>query len=262
MLRNGETGDWIGTFQGHKGAVWACVLNDPAMIAATASADFTARVWNAITGDELHQFQHKHIVRTAAFAHGPTAPQLVTGGPEKLLRIFDLGQPSSAPVEIAGAPDSIRCAAWIDNNNSLVVSYLDKPGLDIWDIRSGSVVNSLEAPTAVTSVEITSNGKLVTADGSGVDIRDLETLALIRRIPISDYEVESATFCEEKERVVAGGKDMWVHVYDSISGEEIECCRGHHGPVHCVRFAPGGATFSSGSEDGTIRIWQTDAPQV
>ena len=31
--------------------------------------------------------------------------------------------------------------------------------------------------------------------------------------------------------------------------------------MHCIRFAPDGATYSSGSEDGTIRIWQTDYAQ-
>lgn len=61
-----------------QGCVWSCVLDPTATLAATGSADFSAKIWDALTGLEKATLQHKHIVRTCCFA--PCSTKLATGG--------------------------------------------------------------------------------------------------------------------------------------------------------------------------------------
>lgn len=96
MLRDGVTGDWIGTFFGHKGAVYQARLAPDAKTAATASADFTARIWDTFTGETLYTLQHKHVVRALAFPP-ESGTLLATGGVDKRLVLFDLDSVAVSP---------------------------------------------------------------------------------------------------------------------------------------------------------------------
>ncbi|KAL0319179.1 UNVERIFIED_CONTAM: Serine-threonine kinase receptor-associated protein [Sesamum angustifolium] len=213
MLRNGETGDWIGTFQGHKGAVWSCCLDKHALRAASASADFSAKLWDALTGDELHSFEHKHIVRAVPFSEVPAYKYRVHRQ-SFLSWPYELVGPDAPPREIEKSPGSVRTVAWLHSDQTILGSCTDMGGVRFYafemlqflvvGMRTGTIVRTLETKSSVTSAEVSQDGRYITtADGSTVKF------------------------------------------WDAIS------------PVHCVRFSPGGESYASGSEDGTIRIWQT-----
>jgi serine-threonine kinase receptor-associated protein len=77
-------------------------------------------------------------------------------------------------------------------------------------------------------------------------------------MPIHFREEGGASLHLSGKKFIAGGSDLWVRVFDFDTGEELECHKGHHGPIRCLRYACNGLTYATGSEDGTIRLWDTD----
>lgn len=253
MLREGSSGDWIGTLLGHKGAVWCARINPDATRIVTASADFTAKLWSGVNGDELHCFTHHHLVKSCAFAKD--SRYILTGGMEKKLRYFDLEKPESAAGIMIGHTSTILSIVESTDPSLIMSCGSGETDIKIWDKRTLKCVKSLETGEKLTSMNLSIDGSTVcSSSGKQVQLWDASSFASIQTFPLP-YKVNSASFHAGTGRFVAGGvQDLCG--YDYKTGKEITRSKGHHGAVRCLAFSPSGENYASGAEDGTIRIWE------
>lgn len=55
--------------------------------------------------------------------------RLLTGGFEKVLRIYDLNRPDASPSEVHNSPGSIRTVAWLHSDQTILSSCTDTGGV-------------------------------------------------------------------------------------------------------------------------------------
>jgi len=263
-------GDWIGTFQGHRGAVWTTTIDPQCFVAATASADCSVKVWDATTGAEKACLLHKSVVKTVDLTDD--AKRCVSAGYSGTLQLWDLERPDTELATIPFRPDAkkvrILQALWDRSDAaeaaatpSCILAGADDGSLCKFDSRSNERVAVVDLDGAVQDVEASNALPMLTvAAGDQVSFLDHRTLALIRAHTMTSINFRNeggASLHPAGDRFIAGGADLWVRVFDFETGEERECHKGHHGPVRCLRYTPDGQTYATGSEDGTIRIWKT-----
>jgi len=268
MIRRGDTGDWIGSFVGHKGAVWEAKMDRGCNLASTASGDFSARLWDSITGSHLTTFTHKHIVKSVEFS--PSTTSLATGGHEGLLRIFDLGEgrykedkPKDS-VTVSREKGNITKLAWgssPDLSNLVITSTADGQ-IAAFDVRSMKSARKVNVQGGVMDMEMNENlGRLTISAGKKVTVFNLNDFAVMKEFDMPDgihfKEEGGCSMSPCGKKFIAGGGDLWVRVMDFETGSVLETNKGHHGPVRCVRYNPNGEQYATGSEDGTIRIWRS-----
>ena len=291
MLRDGQTGDWIGTFLGHKGAVWQARLSPDTSTAATASADFTAKVWDTHTGELLFVLQHDHIVRAIAYPY-ENSGMLATGGFEKKLRIFDLHEQRVASPGPGGAgsnvvkpmtietskafeigegthKEAIKFIVWAHDSSVIITASGDT--LRWFDLPSRRCVREAKLEAEIKSCELVSLAKPCSSPtdiGGGLPVLAVAAGKTayfwggsraedeLKRITLPHGIASVGLDLRGRKIVVGEDPGTWARVYDWDDTRELDVHKGHHGPIWSIAFSPDGNLYATGSEDGTIKMWK------
>lgn len=68
-------------------------------------------------------------------------------------------------------------------------------------------------------------------------------------------KVFTVAFSPDGSRIVSGGNDAVIRIWDAEAFEQRVALPGHESYIHSLAFSPDGRILASGSGDGTVRVW-------
>eukprot|EP01029_Cantina_marsupialis_P013675 TRINITY_DN3029_c0_g1_i1.p1 TRINITY_DN3029_c0_g1~~TRINITY_DN3029_c0_g1_i1.p1 ORF type:complete len:315 (+),score=69.49 TRINITY_DN3029_c0_g1_i1:96-1040(+) len=258
MLRKGETGDWLGTFSGHKGAVWTSVISSDATICVTADLNSTC-VWDALTGERIHSFpENRRVIKSVDLSKD--SKFVISAGMSKTAVIRELDNPEN--VKTFQHESTVNKVQFIGDDK--LVSGCDNGILRIWNWKDEQLLKQIQLSGSIQDIEYSSkHNSLLIAAGKKVEQFDLTKLEIVKVFEMK-ADVEACSLHPSGQKFLCS-EDCAIKCFDMKTSELLDTHTGHHGLVHCVRYLPAcddeklSDRFCSGADDATVRLWMSES---
>ncbi|ELK02020.1 Eukaryotic translation initiation factor 3 subunit I [Pteropus alecto] len=275
-------GERLGTYMGHTGAVWCVDADWDTKHVLTGSADNSCRLWDCETGKQLALLKTNSAVRTCGFDFGGNIIMFSTDkqmGYQCFVSFFDLRDPSQIDnnepyMKIPCNDSKITSAVWGPLGECIIAGH-ESGELNQYSAKSGEVlVNVKEHSRQINDIQLSRDMTMfVTASKDNTaklfDSTTLEHQKTFR----TERPVNSAALSPNYDHVVLGGGQEAMDVTTTSTRigkfearffhlafeEEFGRVKGHFGPINSVAFHPDGKSYSSGGEDGYVRIHYFDS---
>jgi WD40 repeat protein len=245
---------------GHTGTITYASYSSDGTKILTASADHTARLWDARTGSQLTPpLQHDDAVISAAFS--PDGKRVVTGSSESEVRIWDAvsGKPITDSLEVHG---SVLCVSF-SHDGKMIAAGTDDGKLRTWNAVNGQPLSPVVLyHEEVYGVSFNRDGSqlLVATGDNKADLLDPRTGSHLKPLRHKNI-VLSARFSPDDKNIVTASGDETGQIWDAKTGEPTGVILRHGFAVESAAFSPDGSRVVTASLDHTARVWDAKTGQ-
>ena len=249
------TGALLWTLADHPGPVLHARFMPDGQSILTVAMDGTGRRWSTRTG-RLEWAYLGHLDGIWSADIDAAGERLVTASADATARVWAARQqrhvralyvPGHVLTHASFAPDGERIAT-IDRSG----------GVRVWDGR-GAITAAMEADYTYLDqphrVAWSPDGtRLLSSGGARAMVWDARTGARLLELEHGTW-VLHASWDADGARIVTGGKDHEIRVWDAGTGTLLRTLTGHEKPVTMVGMEPGGRVIASASLDHTVKLW-------
>eukprot|EP00911_Craspedida_sp_UC1_P000938 UC1_evm1s708 len=224
-----------------------------------AAANGKVAVFNPVARQPLRRFEgHSRACHAAVFSSGST--QVFTGGDDSCVRVWDLPAETET-ITLRGHEDYVRCLAPAAHAPHLVFAGSYDHTARLWDTRAGIAGLTVNHGAPVEAVAtFPSGGSFVTAGGNTIRVWDaLGTGRLLASFSNHQKAITSLQFDSDHKRLISGGLDRHVKVYDVASWKVVHAFK-EPAPILDLALAPTETHFVAGTSTGLLSIRQRKQP--
>lgn len=284
-----DTGERVGTYDGHQGAVYAVDVTFDTQFLVSCGADSKIFLFNVQTGAVEDEFDHGGIIKFVEWNQQPMNQDRIVTCNDKFA---SQGIKTPNRIMIWKMYPNIEQMLCIDEDlpmkatkvkwgafDETLVSIHEEGTIVIWDAEDGSKIKEIDAHQGpVTSLQFTEDRMLMVTTSRDHLCKlwamdDVECIKVYKTDrPLNDASISPLHSAKDPKMhvIMGGGQDakdvttsggkggfeavLWHMVYE----EELGQIKGHFGPMNSIQFFRDGRGFVTGGEDGYIRIHHFD----